>query len=170
MERNFTEHNKTILNKLTTTTKFRQLKKFFRKNSFLSVCFIQYFLVLCFCWDFGAFFLFVHLLVCFLLLYLTVVWEALAKSENFMFNDIKNNLMRINNIMSTKFCSILRYVFVVSFSFCLFVAKASFISTLRKTEKIPSHKQLFLRNKTKKKLFTKLCNFILNTRKINWLK
>lgn len=159
MERNFTEHNKTILNKLTTTTKFRQLKKVLQEKLFFLFCmFYTIFLGTLFLLRFWCFRVFVHLLVCFLLLlYLTVVWEALAKSENFMFNDIKNNLMRINNIMSTKFCSIPCYVFVVSFSFCLFVAKASFISALRKTGKIPSHKQLFLRNKTEKKNYSQSC-------------
>lgn len=81
-----------------------------------------------------------RLLVCFFVVVFNCCVRALAKSENFMFNDIKNNLMRINNIMSTKFCSIplLRfasrlytYIYFL-FRFVLFVCCESFFYFYKK--------------------------------------
>lgn len=108
-----------------------------------------------------------RLLVCFFVVVFNCCVRALAKSENFMFNDIKNNLMRINNIMSTKFCSFLCYVLLLVyiyifflFRFVLFVCCESFFYFYKKKNwKIPSHKQLFFfkkQNERTKKIIHKV--------------
>lgn len=107
-----------------------------------------------FCWDFSAY---LSCFVCLLfLLCFTVVWEAMANSGNFMFNGIKNNLMQINNIMSTKFCSkYSSYNFLLMLSCC----KSFFYFTKANGKFLQ-----LISEKRNEKLFTKLCNFLKHSK------